>query len=131
MAQGLFAKMLFDKGLADIISDSAGIMAFNGMPPSEYSVEALMEDNIDISRFSSKRVNLEMLKESDIIVCLSPEHLYALKNAFPDISDKLILLGKGIDDPYGLKSEDYLRAKNEIKDALKEILEIVEKRYRS
>jgi protein-tyrosine-phosphatase len=127
MAMGLFEKMAKENGLQNIISDSAGLVAFEGTPTSEYAIEALKQEGIDISNYTSKRVTKELLEGSDLIVGISPYHISAIISAFPELKNKTVLLGNGIDDPYGLSADEYIQTRDEIKSALYDILNIIKR----
>lgn len=121
MAEGLFKKMLEEKGLCSVTCTSAGISAFDGEAASENSIEAMNEIGIDISLHRSKTVTRDLLDGTDLIVCLSKGHFDILRN-FVDES-KLKILGKGISDPYGMRLSEYVRTRDEISSALGELWE--------
>ena len=121
MAEGLFAQMLIEKEIDGVSCQSAGISAFDGEAASENSIEAMNEIGIDISAHRSRTVTRDLLNESQLIVCLSRGHYDVLKN-FVDES-KLKILGNGISDPYGMRLAEYIRTRDEIKEAIDKLLE--------
>ena len=121
MAEGLFARMLIEKGIDSVFCQSAGISAFDGEAASENSIEAMNEIGIDISAHRSRTITRDLLDETELIVCLSKGHYDVLRN-FVDES-KLKILGSGISDPYGMRLSEYIRTRDEIKTALTELLE--------
>ncbi len=121
MAQALFADMLKKRNIDGVKCRSAGLSAFDGEAASENSIEAMNELDIDISSHRSKTITRDLLDEAELIVCLSKGHFDVLKN-FVDES-KLKILGNGISDPYGMSLKEYIRTRDEIKNALSELLE--------
>lgn len=121
MAQALFAQMIKEKGIDGVSCQSAGISAFDGEAASENSIEAMNEIGIDISSHRSRTITRDLLDETELVVCLSKGHYDILRN-FVDES-KLKILGKGISDPYGMRRSEYIRTRDEIKEALEALLE--------
>lgn len=125
MAMGLFQEMAKKEGLHNVVTDSAGIIAVDGLPPSENAIEALKEEDIDISGYTSKKITEELIKSADLIVGISTHHIISIVSLIPETASKTVLLGFGIDDPYGLTLDDYKETREEIKNALTDLLEVV------
>lgn len=121
MAQGLFAQMLKEKRIDNVSTDSAGLSAFDGEAASENSIEAMSELGIDISAHRSKTVTRDLLNDTELIVCLSKGHYDVLRNFVNE--SKLKILGNGISDPYGMRLSEYIRTRDEIINALSDLLE--------
>ncbi|MBR5273336.1 MAG: low molecular weight protein arginine phosphatase [Clostridia bacterium] len=121
MAQALFDTMLKQKNIDGVSCDSAGLSAFDGEAASENSIEAMNELGIDITSHRSKTVTRDLLDETDLIVCLSKGHFDILRN-FVD-EKKLKILGSGITDPFGMRYSEYVRTRDEIETALRQLLE--------
>ena len=121
MAESLFRQMLKDREIDSVACESAGLSAFDGEAASENSIEAMSEIGIDISAHRSKTVTRDLLDNTELIVCLSKGHYDVLRN-FTDES-KLKILGKGISDPYGMRINEYIKTRDEIKTALDALLE--------
>lgn len=121
MAKALFEKLVNDSGRTDIKAESAGMAANYGDSASINAVLCLEEDGVDISSHKAKNVTDELIKNSDLVVALAPSHKEMLIHFFPELGNKLVLLGKGIADPYGGNLEIYRKCRDEIKKELPEI----------
>ena len=107
IAEGYF-KTLSDK--YDV--QSAGIATYGGDAVSENSVIVMNEIGINISGKLSLPLTYDMINSADYIVCLSKSHYNALLSIVP--KEKLMILGDGISDPYGLDIDEYRKARDKI-----------------
>lgn len=120
MAEGLFKKMINEK-YPDTCNpphtcSSAGLFAMTGDEVSANSVKACERFGVDISAHRARRITSYILDETDKFVCMTPEHAASLGLYVP--SDKIIVLGGGIPDPYGGDLETYIICANSIRTAL-------------
>lgn len=111
MAQAL----LEAKKLEGINVRSAGLFA-NGEPISQGSLNALDEVGIDYSHYVSRQITADDIEWADRIYCLSPSHLSVLEN-----TGKALLLGNGINDPFGGSMVIYRLCREQISEAIEEI----------
>ncbi len=118
MAEGLFKKLLADKNINDITCSSAGLFAMTGDEVTANSVKACERFGVDISAHRARRITAYVLDETDKFVCMTPEHAASLSLYVN--SDKIVVLGGGIPDPYGGDIETYMMCANSIKTALAE-----------
>ena len=116
MAEGIFKKILSDKGITDIECSSAGIFAMTGDEVTPNSVKACERFGVDISTHRARRITEYILDEADKFVCMTQEHAASLSMFVPQ--EKIIVLGGGIPDPFGGDLETYIRCANMIKNAL-------------
>ena len=116
MAEGLFKKMLADKGVDNVTCSSAGLFAMTGDEVTPNAVKACERFETDISSHRARRITGYILDETDKFVCMTPEHAASLSMYVP--SEKITVLGGGIPDPYGSDLETYIRTANYIKTAL-------------
>ena len=116
MAEGIFKKILSDKGLTDIECSSAGIFAMTGDEVTPNSVKACERFGVDISTHRARRITEYILDEADKFVCMTQEHAASLSMFVPQ--EKIVVLGGGIPDPFGGDLETYIRCANMIKNAL-------------
>lgn len=99
---------------------SAGTWAMAGQPVSTFSVQAMAERGIDISRHRSRGVNEQLLQGADLVLCMEWRHVEALRVEFPDHAAKIYTLGQmsgekgGVADPYGSTLENYRRMVAEV-----------------
>ncbi len=133
MAEGLFRDLT--KGCKDIQVDSAGIGAINGEPPSTHAVEVLDELNIDIGDLRSKPVTAELVKKADFIFCMTYVHLDSILLLFPQAAEKTYLLrefqsdipviAREVADPIGGNRDLYRSCREQIRQALPRLLDVV------
>lgn len=116
MAEGIFKKILSDKGITDIECSSAGIFAMTGDEVTPNSVKACERFGVDISTHRARRITEYILDEADEFVCMTQEHAASLSMFVPQ--EKIVVLGGGIPDPFGGDLETYIRCANMIKNAL-------------
>jgi len=142
MAEGILKKLLAEKGIKNIKVSSAGTQALDGYPAAPFTLEATKVWDIDLKEHYSKKLTADLLRESDLILVMSPEHLrhiekidrstlaraYLLK-AFPrkDDNDNL-----AVKDPIGGSLEEYnlcfLELDEEIRRILPEVIRVFEKK---
>lgn len=133
MAEGLFRHLVEESG-DDIVVDSAGTGAMEGMPPSVNSLAAMLDEGVDISDQRSRMITPEMIHDFTYIFGMSRNHIEAIRAYFPESLEKTFVLreflGDGdldldVPDPIGMDLEEYIRVRNLIKEALPGILKFV------
>lgn len=94
---------------------SAGLWAEEGEPASAGAVMAMAERGIDLTGHRSRRLMRQMVEEADLILGMTPHHVEAMREAFPEARERIHLLAAmageshGIVDPYG-RSPVFYRA---------------------
>ncbi len=121
MAEGLFKKLLEERGREDITCSSAGLAAPEGSPASINAKIAAQELGVDISEHRSRLLTRAIARDADMIVCMTQEHYDVLNSIIPE--EKLYILGGGIDDPYGCDLEVYRACAEKIKNSLPALLD--------
>lgn len=116
MAEGLFKKMLADRGVTDVAASSAGIFAMTGDAATENAVKAAERFGVDLSAHRARRLTAYLLEEGDLFVCMTREHAATL--GLYVSPEKLTVLGAGIPDPFGGDLETYMICANSIQTAL-------------
>lgn len=119
MAMFLFNKIANERNL-NWISDSAGLAAY-GDPINSNSAKSLAKIGIENINYTSKGLNYYMVDEADLIAVMTAEHKNALLNAGVD-ENKVLVLGKGIPDPYGGDEEVYFNCLEKISEGIEELL---------
>src|SRR5882672_2498960 len=109
MAEGLFRNATL--GRNDYRAISAGLGAADGQPPSVYSVQAMRELGLDISRQRSQMLTAELVKNADYIFGMTHSHVDTITLLYPQAVEKTFLLRefdqtldpyeKDISDPIG------------------------------
>ena len=124
MAEGLFKKLLEERGREDITCSGAGLAAPEGSPASINAKIAAQELGVDISEHRSRLLTRAIARDADMIVCMTQEHYDVLNSIIPE--EKLYILGGGIDDPYGCDLEVYRACAEKIKNSLPGLLDRIE-----
>jgi len=129
MAEGLLKDMAEKRGLKLEVT-SAGVFAFDGQEVSKEAVEVMKEENIDIAKHRARIIHRDMVESANLILTMSKSHKRELLRKYDFIKDKIYTLkeyayGREEDilDPFGRGVKAYKKAKEEIKEALKEIIE--------
>lgn len=138
MAEGLFRDMV--KNEPDIEVSSAGLSALDGLPPSQYSVEVLADEGIDISDQQSQQLTPEMVEQSTHIFAMTQSHKMAIESYFPFAAEKTFLLREffegathrmaadgflDVPDPIGLDRSAYELTRDLIKEVLPAVVAFV------
>jgi len=133
MAQGLFADLV--RGRRDIEVTSAGIGAVGGQPPSPHSVEVMSELGLDIRNIRSKPLMAELVRKADFIFVMTYGHLDSMLLLFPSAAEKTFLLRefetdmpvmeREVSDPIGQSRETYRDCRDQIREALPRLLDLV------
>jgi RpiB/LacA/LacB family sugar-phosphate isomerase len=133
MAQGLFANLV--RGRRDIEVTSAGIGAVGGQPPSPHSVEVMAEIGLDIRNIRSKPLMADLVRKADFIFVMTYGHLDSMLLLFPSAAEKTFLLRefetdlpvmeREVSDPIGQSRETYRECREQIREALPRLLDLV------
>ena len=131
MAEGLF-RDLVKKNSSEFVIQSAGVGAQNDLPPSENSVRAMHDIDIDITGQVSQMVTAELVKESHMIIGMTQGHSDMINLMFPEASEKTFILRefdqsipvseRDISDPIGGSYEVYLDCRDQIKEGIISLL---------
>lgn len=133
MAEGLARRMLAEERklpdeeleTAGVRVTSAGAFASGGSPASAEAVAALAKMGIDLSRHRSRRLTAEMVREADVIYCMTRTHVDAVLDLDPSAADKTFMLdplGRDVEDPVGLDLKAYQRCAEMIRRRLEQRL---------
>lgn len=133
MAEGLFRHAL--QGRTEYRAISAGLGAANGQPPSAYSVQAMKELGVDISRQRSQMLTAELVKQADYILGMTHSHVDTVMLLYPAAAEKTFLLRefddtldpfeKDISDPIGGSYEVYLNCRDQIEQGIASLLRFI------
>jgi len=93
-------------------SDSAGVSAIEGIPPTRETIVCMAKRGIDIKAYRSKPVSMDIIYKSSHILTMTHYQLQFLKRQFPKETHKMYLFqsycnnlksipNQEIEDPYG------------------------------
>src|SRR6478609_67581 len=134
MAEALFRSAT--NGRTDYRAISAGLGAIDGQPPSTYSVQAMKEIGVDISKQRSRMLTAEMVKQADYILGMTHSHVDTVMLLYPQAAEKTFLLRefddtldpfeKDISDPIGGSYEIYLNCRDQIEQGIASLVRFIE-----
>ena len=109
---------------------SAGLAAGNGQAASAEAVEVLGERNIDLTPHRSRSLTHDMVDAAGLIVVMTRAQALDIKRRFPEAVNRVRLLasfksdsrGEDINDPIGGDLETYRRIRDEIDEALLDLI---------
>jgi|SRR5680860_237856 len=123
MAEGLAREMFGDT----VHVSSAGLEACVGERISTHALEVLKEQNIDLSKFRSRRLRAELMDDADWIIPMTQAQEEALRRLFPQYDHKTQCLGnwgdskKDVLDPWSGSLDVYRQTAHEIRELLSEL----------
>ncbi len=133
MAEALFRHAT--QGRSDYRAVSAGLGAVDGQAPSTYSVQAMREIGVDITRQRSRMLTAEMVKQADYILGMTHSHVDTIALLYPQAAEKTFLLRefddtldpfeKDISDPIGGSYEVYLHCRDQIEQGIASLLRFI------
>lgn len=128
MAQALLEDKARKLGL-DIDVKSAGIFALDGQNATKETVRALKAEDIDLSNHRANIIHRHLLEEADLILTMAISHKDALISKYDFVKGKTYTLKEyaygveeDIADPFGGDINIYNATKEEIKNAIEEIV---------
>jgi len=124
MAEGILRTIFENDGTA--VVSSAGTHALEGNPASEFSVIAASENGVDISGHRARMLRSEIIRSSDMILCMEPSHLERVLSIDLSAHGRVYNLAdfsgmgkmKSIPDPYGCSLREYRQCFNEIRSCI-------------
>jgi len=142
IAEGILKKLLAEKGIMNIKVSSAGSQALDGYPAAPFTLEATKVWDIDLKEHYSRKLTVDLLRESDLILVMSPEHLQHIEKMDRSSLDRVYLLkafphkddndNLAVKDPIGGSLEEYnqtfLELDEEIRRILPEVIRFFEKK---
>ena len=123
MAEIILKNKLKLAGILDVKVKSAGLSTVDGQKMSKNSFTALKLMGYKPYGFKSKQLTSQMLKKSDLIICMTESHKIAL-NGFANVYTVDEITGIGdVLDPYGGNINVYIKTSHQLEDACNIILE--------
>ena len=110
------AEAIAKKKYPDGEFSSCGLCAFSGDSASAESIEVMKDYGIDLSSHRARPFNEYMTDEYDLFAVMGYSHYQILSQYVP--KEKLIILGGGIPDPYGMDKDAYQNCAQLIEDAI-------------
>jgi len=125
MAEGILRSLLTPDSAAQIEVGSAGTGAVDGTPATSLAVETAAARGIDIRSHRSTRLTPDLLRGSDLILCMEPGHVARAQELAPNAIDRIRLITRtdaepahsadsGVGDPIGGAVKEYEETFNRI-----------------
>lgn len=142
MAEYCLKQLIQREGLAEqILSESAGTLAVDGMPITEKAAQVCAEHGLDASAHRSRHVNIHLLRDANLILGMELHHKSDLQIIFPQFASKIYLLKEygrenrpenySILDPYGQTIEAYRKTFSEIETVIQNVWPEIKKQVAS
>ena len=135
MAEALFQDR---KGAeSDWMARSAGIYAGTGSPASRNSIEAMAELGVDLTAHQSQPLSFEILSTAEVIITMTEGHRFEILQDFPETENKVFLINSfgtsmvstDVMDPFGGSLEIYKKTRDEISQAISELIDYLKKNH--
>ena len=116
MAEGALKKLLESRASGNYEVISSGTGAAIGYPATDYAIEAAKIWDADISKHESQPTTKELIKKSDLILCMTPSHLRDVIQLSEESKNRAFLFknypdsnpnGEPLDDPIGQPLDRY------------------------
>ncbi len=123
MAEIILKNKIKTLGITGVRVSSAGLSTQDGLKMSKNSFEALKLMGYKGYSFKSKQITVDLIKKSDLIICMTGSHKQAL-SSFNNVYTVDELTGVGeIIDPYGGNINVYIKTSHQLEDACNVITE--------
>jgi protein-tyrosine-phosphatase len=133
MAGAVARHALAERGWNHVAVASAGLGAVYGAPASENAVRVLAERGLDLSGHSSQPLTPELIEWADLILAMSPSHLYGIAELGGAAKSAMLTdflegerLGEPVVDPFGADEHVYRLTLRQIEEAVGGILQRLE-----
>lgn len=136
MAEGILRSLLPAElsGVTPVVS--AGTWTMPGAPAAELAIQASSDCGVDISAHRSVSLTPELLRASDLILCMEPHHVQHAREMAPDVADRVHLISElgaapnpgsstGVVDPMGGTADQYRDTFNRIRSHLLEWVPVI------
>ena len=139
-AQGLFTKLVRQKGHKGFHAESAGLIALPGNPVTFLAQKVAAEHGVELAGHEAKRLSQELVDGAELILVMEKPHKDELLADFSEATDKTFLIrrfarfgsrSRGVADPYGLQYDAYRFCYLDIEDAVSGLVDYLIKNTRN
>ena len=134
MAEVLFEEIVRNDGEAEEWwIDSAGVSAFDGEQATNNTRLVADERGLDLKPHRSKLTSRAVVEPFSLVLVMEERHRLMLREAFPDLSDRIYLLTEmigrteDVHDPIGTDIANYRAMADEVRSTLTDGLERIRK----
>lgn len=130
MAEAIGRKIAIERGLADLDIASAGTSAWDGAAASDGALLVGLERRFDLSGHRSQQLSRALVRDSDLIIAMSPHHLERVE-ALGGAGKSYLLTGyptagasaRAIEDPMGGDLEAYRATADELETEIRRVFD--------
>ncbi len=131
LAEMLLKDEVKRRQLKDVVVSSAGISAYHGRPADPEMVNYLSKMGVASENLGSRPITKEDVDRADLILVMEKAHIQIIEAQWPEVKDKVELLGKyiaqdraedDIIDPYGKSPYHYRLARSQITLAVRSLM---------
>lgn len=134
MAEYALQAELAKRGVDNIAVESAGTMAYDGAPAASRAVAEAARRGIDLRPHRSRLLTKDMIDEAEAVVVMEAHQYRSALALAPYAVEKIVMAGNlvpgrddpEIGDPYGGTEEDFVRAFDEIQQAVENLADRLE-----
>ncbi len=141
-AEAILSNLISEENLEHLIkTESCGIWANEGQAASSLSKKIVQESGLDISGHRSQPITLDLIKSSDLMLCMTLYHKRDILKIFPHFESKIFTLKEfsrenppqkqAIDDPIGMGMSFYRRIFGEIESEIHRIWPTIKQNAKS
>ena len=129
MAAALFTAVCAQRGLRDLVADSAGLTARAGELIPAPVQQALAEVGVSLLRLKSKALTPKLALAADLVVTMATEHRERLVELMPRLRLKTVMLmafagerDREVPDPFGGGVEAYRACLRQMRPAMEALV---------
>ena len=104
MAEGIARKIASEKNADNLRFGSAGTGMLEGMPATDYAIQAAAHWDVDISGHRSRGITKTLIDDADLILAMAPEHVQAILAMNKKSASKVFLI-KSFPEPFNVNQE--------------------------
>lgn len=129
LAEAITRRLALDARRTDIEASSAGTSAWAGAPASDGALLIGMERGLDLSAHRARQLSTEIIRDSDLILVMSPSHMERVKEIDPSANVHLLAgfasgaEGRPVQDPFGSDLQAYRDTADELERELAGLLD--------
>jgi protein-tyrosine phosphatase len=138
MSEAILKNLIRQNNLEEkIVVESAGTEALVGISPDDNAMKVCEKNGIDIKNHKARQLTNDLLRNSEIIICLADNHKRIIKSALPEASKRVFLLKEfllpetpssvSISDPTGKAKKKYEQCFKEINTEIERIFPFLQK----
>ncbi len=138
MAQGILSKNIARSKYKNLIEiGSAGTLLINDSKPTIETLDVSHDAGINLTGHLSRGLNEELIRNSNLVICLALNHLHYIQEKFPEYRSRTILLKQmgiqkqlsnpSIADPIGRPLAYYERIFKQISDEVNRVTPMIYK----